>query len=116
MKIMIVDDDKSIATIAALSLRRAGHEVISASGGAEALALAQSAPPDLILLDVLMPDMDGPETCRRLKNDGRTKGIPIIFLSANSEPEVSLEAAGHIKKPFNPLTLNDEVQEILNGK
>lgn len=121
MKILIVDDDKSIATIAALSLRRAGHEVISASGGAEALALAQSTAPDLILLDALMPDMDGHETCRKLKSDGRAKAIPVIFLSANSEPEDiekgrSLGAIGHIKKPFNPLILNEAVQEILHGK
>lgn len=119
MKILLVDDDRTISTLASLSLtKRGGHEVVCAGGGSEALSLAQSLAPDLILMDVRMSAMDGYETCRRLKEDHGTKNIPVIFLSGDCgagevQKGLSLGAIGYIPKPFNPVSLGDQVQAIL---
>jgi DNA-binding response OmpR family regulator len=82
------------------------------------LQAVSEARPDVILLDWMMPDMDGPETCRRLKADPATATIPVIFLTARSqEAEIktglALGAAGYITKPFDALTLGDRVRELL---
>lgn len=119
MKILLVDDDKTIITLATLSLKKkGGHEVACASDGVAALALAESFQPDLLLLDVGLPGIDGIEVCVRIKSSSKTAHIPVIFLSAKTEPQ-DLDlmrragAAGHITKPFNPLGLSDRIQDIL---
>lgn len=115
MKILIVDDDKAIRTIASISLRKkGGHEVLCAADGRKALALAESAQPDLVLLDRNLPDMDGLEACRRIRKNDRTKHIPVIFFTAKGNThETPAGAAGCIRKPFNPLTLPGRIREIL---
>ena len=119
MKILVVDDDPTILRIASLSLvKKGGHEVLTAAGGAEALALAAQAAPDLLLLDMNMPGLDGYETCRAFKADPRLAAIPVIFLSAETGPAEaarrgSAGALGFIAKPFNPATLNDQVLAML---
>lgn len=120
MKILVADDDATMLKIAAISLtKKGGHEVACASDGAQAVAMAESNPPDLIILDGMMPELDGPGAFRKLRLSERTKNIPVIFLSASSDPEAlalyrSLNPAGIIAKPFKPLELAEQVQKILS--
>ena len=119
-KVLLVEDDEDIQKVARISLQfRGGWEVSLAANGEEGLAKAASERPDLILLDCMMPKMDGYETCRRLKQDPSLCHIPVIFLTAKAqEVEVkkglSLGAIGYLIKPFNPLSLVSEIQQILN--
>jgi serine phosphatase RsbU (regulator of sigma subunit)/CheY-like chemotaxis protein len=105
--ILIVDDTPTSVHLLAQILTRQGHQVRVALSGPEALAAAQAAPPDLILLDVMMPEMNGYEVCRQLKADERTHDIPVVFISALGEADDKLEAftvggVDYIPKPFQP--------------
>ena len=82
LSLLIIDDDPANLAVAAGFLERQGLEVLIAHGGAEGVERAREAQPDLILLDVMMPEMDGYETCHRLKDDEATRHIPVLFLSA----------------------------------
>ena len=119
MKILLVDDDPDIGRIGTLSLERVGgFQVLLASSGAEALRKGQSERPDLILLDMMMPDMDGMATLSALRAQAETAAIPVIFMTAKvqgGEVERYLRAGarGVIEKPFDPLGLPAEVQRIL---
>ncbi len=105
---MIVDDIPENISLLAASLEGTGYRITAATSGAEALRLSFSShPPDIILLDVMMPDLDGYEVCRRLKSDPRTAGIPIIFITSLVAPEdemrgLSLGATDYIHKPISP--------------
>lgn len=118
-KVLIVDDEPDIRRIAKLGLARVGGmEVVEATGGAEALALAREHQPDAILLDVMMPGLDGPTTLARLREDAATAGVPVVFLTAKAiAAEVdrlrSLGAAGVLTKPFDPMTLAQELRAVL---
>ncbi len=109
--VLLVDDDASIRRIGELSLSAIGKlEVILAASGDEALERARASLPDVILLDVTMPGLSGVETFDALRRDARTRSIPVVFLTARTEPEdakrySALGAAGVIAKPFDPLTL-----------
>jgi DNA-binding response OmpR family regulator len=109
-KILVVDDEKDIVDILKYNLERENEfEVITASNGKEALEAAQSLP-DLILLDIMMPELNGFEVCKRLKNDKLTSGIPVIFLTAkeNEIDEIlglEIGADDYLPKPFNPTIL-----------
>jgi two-component system, OmpR family, alkaline phosphatase synthesis response regulator PhoP len=118
MKLLLAEDEPDVQLIARLSLKRAGFTVVTVGNGLEVLERVASERPDAILLDWMMPDMDGFETCRRLKADPATAPIPVIFLTARvQEAEVAralaLGAAGCIGKPFDALTLGQHVMEIL---
>ena len=118
-KIMMVDDEPHIRRIGELSLRGVGKwSVVLAGSGPEALELAKKEKPDVILLDVMMPGMDGPATLAKLREAEETATIPVIFLTAKAQRhEVEryrmLGAAGVLTKPFDPMTLPDEVRSIL---
>ena len=104
-RILLVDDQPSNLTVLAAALEPAGYEILAASGGVTALKVAEKGRPDLILLDVLMPDLDGLETCRRLKASAATADIPVMFLTARTEMAGVVEgfqAGGvdYITKPF----------------
>lgn len=120
MRILVADDDATMRKMAELALvKKGGHSVVCAADGAEAVALAEADPPDLILLDGMMPVLDGPGALERLRLGARTKDIPVIFLSAAADPAAlalyrSLRPAGIIAKPFNALTLSDQVARILS--
>ena len=120
-KIMIVDDDEDICTVAALAARRVGGwDVVVAASGQEALAKARSERPDVILLDVMMPVLDGPATLVKLREEPSTIAIPVIFLTAKVqrlevEHYLALGAIGVIRKPFDAMTLPDEVRRIVQG-
>ncbi len=118
MKLLLVEDDIDIQIVARRALKRAGFTVTIAGNGIEALASVSADRPDVILLDWMMPDMDGPEVCRRLKGGPATRGIPGIFLTARSQQAeiargLAFGAAGYIVKPFDALALGDEVREML---
>lgn len=118
-KILLVDDEDDIREVAQMSLEMtAGWEVVAAASGPEALRLAAAERPDAILLDVMMPGMDGPATARELKAGAETAGIPIVLLTAKVQPADrrrldDLGVAGILSKPFDPMTLADEVAGVL---
>lgn len=118
MKVLIIDDEDDIREIATLSLGDVGGmDVIEAESGEQGLELARSAQPDLIVLDMMMPEMDGPEVLSRLRDSEVTRSIPIIFLTARaSEADVSrlmsMGAIGVITKPFDPMSLATRVAQL----
>ncbi len=119
--ILIVDDEPVNLKLLGAHLKRGGYDVLEASGGQAALDKAAATLPDLILLDIMMPGMDGLETCRRLKADAATRDIPVIFLSALSDSEVKtkgLEVGGvdYISKPFDSRELLARVRTHLTLK
>lgn len=117
--VLLVDDEPDIRQIAELSLRMVGKwDVTSCGAGAEAIERASLAPPDLVLLDVMMPGMDGPETLRRLRAVPRLARVPVIFMTAKAQKHeidhyLGLGAAGVIVKPFDPMTLAGEIRAIV---
>jgi CheY-like chemotaxis protein len=119
MKVLLAEDEPDVQLIARLSLKKAGLTVVTANNGIEVLERVGEERPDVILLDWMMPDMDGFETCKRLKGDPATKDIPVIFLTAKvQETEVAkalaLGAIGCIGKPFDALTLGAQVMAIVD--
>ena len=84
MTVVLAEDDPDIQLVARLALKRAGFTVRVVGNGQEALDAIHQEPPDVVLLDWMMPELDGPETCRRLKADPATAAIPIVFLTAKS--------------------------------
>lgn len=120
LHILVVDDENDIREVATLSLQMVGDcRVSTAGGGAEGIAIARADRPDVILLDVMMPDVDGPATLRRLQADPQTRDIPVIFLTAKAQSAdhrafATLGVAGTITKPFDPVTLTDQITAILH--
>jgi two-component system OmpR family response regulator len=118
-KVMLVDDEDDIRTVGNLSLSRVGGwQTVLASSGAEALVKGAAERPDLILLDVMMPGMDGPTTFGRLRAQEATAQTPIIFMTAKIQKQevaryMELGAAGVIGKPFDPMTLPSEIKKLL---
>ena len=120
-KVLVVDDDEDIRRVTEIALRRIGGlDVVLAASGAEALVRAREEQPDAILLDVMIPDGDGPSTLARLRENPATAKVPVIFLTARvqkSELESyrELGAAGVIEKPFDATTLPDAVRRLVEG-
>jgi DNA-binding response OmpR family regulator len=117
-KILIVEDERDIRDLIEFTLRYAGHEVVKASNGVDAVDLAPQVKPDLILMDVRMPRMTGYEACRALKGIEAVKEVPVVFLSAKgqeSEMNTGLDAGAYdyILKPFAPDQLTARITEIL---
>ncbi len=119
--ILYVEDDQDISIIARMALEEVGgFSVTVCASGEEALAAAPGLAPDLILLDVMMPGMDGPTTLAALRQVEGYGAIPVIFMTAkvmHSEMEEykALGALGVIPKPFDPMTLADRIREIMGG-
>ena len=118
-KILLVDDEDDIREVAQMSLEMtAGWDVVTASSGAEGLRAAAAEQPDAILLDVMMPGMDGPATARALKAAPETADIPIILLTAKVQAADrrrfdDLGVAGVLSKPFDPIELAAQVSGVL---
>ena len=118
-KILLVDDDDHIRLVARLTASKVGNwDVVVASGGGEALEKARGEAPDLIILDVMMPEMDGPTTLRKLREEPATAGIPVIFLTAKVQDHevegyLELGAVGVIRKPFDPMELPNQIRRIV---
>ena len=120
MKILIIEDDEDVRSVASLSLKLIGGlQVVEAEGSAQGVKLAATEKPDAILLDMLMPEMDGSQTIDVLKRNPDTAAIPVVFLttrtlSSDSEEMKNLGAAGILHKPFDPMTLASQIREIIN--
>jgi two-component system alkaline phosphatase synthesis response regulator PhoP len=119
-RILIVDDEDDIREVAQVSLELVGqYEVLTASSGRDGVRSARDEQPDAILLDVMMPDMDGPATLAELLADPLTRNIPVVFLTAKTQSSERLRlsklgAAGILTKPFDPLQLASEVATTLH--
>ena len=116
--VLVADDDPDILALVRFRLERDGYEVLSAPDGETALDLALARTPDLAVLDVMMPRLDGYELTRRLREHGPTTGIPIILLTARvQEPELErgFEAGAddYVTKPFSPQALGERIQAAL---
>jgi CheY-like chemotaxis protein len=117
-KILVAEDERDIRDLVAFTLRFAGHEVVVATNGEEAIQTALQSNPDLILMDVRMPRMTGYEACKVMKSNPDLKDIPVVFLTARgqeSEIQQGLEAGAeeYLLKPFAPDQLTTRVKAIL---
>lgn len=118
-KVLLVDDDKDIRVIGQMSLADVGGmETVLAGSGEEALAVAAAEQPDVIMLDVMMPGMDGPTTFRRLREEPATASIPVVFMTAKIQRHevqryLDLGAIGVIGKPFDPMGLPAELRDLV---
>jgi DNA-binding response OmpR family regulator len=118
-KILIAEDERDIRDLITFTLTYAGHEIVAASNGVEAVEKAIQEIPDLILMDVRMPRMTGYEACIKMKTVDSIADIPVVFLSAKgqeSEVHAGLDAGAieYILKPFSPDELTEKVMEILS--
>lgn len=117
-RILLVEDEPDIQTVARLALKALGGFTVEiCSSGQEALDTAPHFLPDLVLLDVMMPGMDGPDTFRRLRQQPETQSTPMLFMTAKVQPHEVMEykelgAIEVIAKPFDPMTLASQIQEI----
>ena len=120
-QILVVDDEEDLLELVRYNLTREGYRVSCVATGEEALQAARKQPPDLIVLDLMLPAVDGLEVCRRLKGDSKTRDVPIIMLTAKSEESdmvLGLErgADDYIAKPFSPRVLSARVKALLRRK
>lgn len=118
-KILIVDDEADIREVAAMSLETVcGWNVLQARSGAEGIQIAQQDRPDVILLDIMMPDMDGPKTLQALRSDNSVASIPVIFLTAKVQSSdrqrfAEMGVSAVLSKPFDPMLLGEQIAEAL---
>jgi CheY-like chemotaxis protein len=120
--ILLIDDEETIQEVVKVGIEiEAGWQVECASSGIAGINLAQNLQPDVILLDVMMPDLDGIDTLSQIKSNARTSNIPVIFLTAKAQAEEknqfqSLGVVDIITKPFNSMTLASQIAKILGWK
>ncbi|TET08361.1 response regulator [Candidatus Aerophobetes bacterium] len=117
-KIVLAEDEPQIARLVEFKLKKEGYQVVSKGNGEDALAAIKAEKPDLILLDVMMPVMDGYEVLRRVKEDENLKNIPVVMLTAKAQERdvvkgIDLGADDYITKPFHPAELLARVKKIL---
>jgi DNA-binding response OmpR family regulator len=118
--VLLVDDDPVILKLLQVNFEMEGFRVSTANDGVEGLEKARAVRPDIVLLDIMMPRMDGLEVTKALKGDPETKDIPIILLSAKAQASdiqagKDMGADDYLTKPFDPLELLDRVNELLEG-
>ena len=119
--ILVVEDDEDIRRLITLTFTKEGYRVIETESGEEALKKAAASPPDLILLDLMLPGLDGLEVCRLLKREAATQALPIVMLTAKGEESdivsgLELGADDYITKPFSPRVLVARVRAVLRRK
>ncbi len=118
VRILVVDDEPDILELIRYNLTRNNYDMTGVASGEEAFASVRMSPPDLVVLDLMLPGVDGLEVCRRLKNDARTAGIPVIILSAKGEEAdvvtgLELGADDYLTKPFSPRVLLSRIKAVL---
>ena len=118
LHVLLAEDDPDIRLVTRLALKKAGYRVTATENGRELLERIAEERPDVVLLGWMMPEMDGAETCRRLKADPATRDIPVVFMTAKSQGfeknhGAAVGASGYIPKPFDALTLGDQLKAIL---
>ena len=116
--ILVIDDEADLVELVSYNLKREGYEVVCAADGKAGLQSARHHKPDLIVLDVMMPSLDGLEVCRALRGDARTSGVPIIMLTAKAAEAdrivgLELGADDYVTKPFSPRELVARVKAVL---
>ena len=114
---LVIDDDPDLLLLVRRTLEfTAGWRVLTAPSGARGLEIARAEPPDVVLVDLMMPDMDGYEVCRQLKGDPATAAVPVVVLTARREVDerrlTAVGAAGFVPKPFQPDELARRVREL----
>jgi DNA-binding response OmpR family regulator len=119
-RVLLVDDDAVIMRLLEVNFRLEGFEVRSASTGEEALVKSAEEPPDIVVLDVMMPGLDGWEVCARMREDPAMAEVPVVFLSARSQdgdpsPGYALGNVQYVTKPFDPADLIEVVRARLTG-
>ena len=117
-RILVVEDERSIADLVAEALKRQGYRVETAGDGDQALEAAETTLPDLIILDLMLPKLDGWEVCRRLREEETTRRIPIIMLTARRDEKdvvagLELGADDYLRKPFSLAELSLKVRETM---
>ncbi|MFA0732276.1 MAG: hypothetical protein LKKZDAJK_000929 [Candidatus Fervidibacter sp.] len=120
-RVLVVDDERHIVRLVQVNLERQGYEVLTAYDGVECLEKAKAEKPDLIVLDVMMPRMDGFEALQRLKSDPETSQIPVIMLTARAQDRDVLQgyqygADLYLTKPFSPLELISLVKRVFESQ
>lgn len=120
MRVLLAEDEPDIQLITRMALEDAGHVVVTVDDGEQALLAAQQEAFDVVLLDVMMPRVDGFTTCARLRDDPQTRHIPVIFLTAKSqevevEHGLALGAVGYIVKPFDLFSLAERIQTLITS-
>lgn len=118
MKVLIVDDEPNIVMSLDFLMRKAKYQVFIARNGTEALELANKEQPDLMLLDIMMPDIDGYEVCKRVKENTSTENCKVIFISAKSKESdiqkgMEMGANLYVTKPFSTRDLMKQVKELM---
>lgn len=116
-RILVVDDDPVILRLIEVNLDLEGFEVVTADRGEDAIKKARETAPDLIILDLMMPEMSGWEIAERLQKDDKASGIPLVFLSARTQDEdrrrgEELGVAGYVTKPFDPADLVATIRKL----
>jgi two-component system, OmpR family, alkaline phosphatase synthesis response regulator PhoP len=119
-KILVVDDERHIVRLIQVNLERAGYKIAVAFDGKEALKKVEAEKPDLVVLDVMMPYMDGFEVLKRLQANPATRGIPVVMLTAKAQDTDVFKGWSHgvsayLTKPFNPLELLTFIKRIFSG-
>lgn len=120
-RILICDDDPAILRVLEVNLDVEGYDVLLARHGEEAIEVAAAEHPDLIILDIMMPKLDGLEVCRRIKSDPKLAKIPIVLLSARAQDMdiregLEIGADAYLTKPFDPVELLDVIGRLLSGE
>lgn len=117
-RVLVVDDEKDVVELVKFLLERDGHQVIEAFNGREALEKVAAEHPELIILDIMMPEMDGYTVNARLTESEATRHIPVIILTAKGQMrdvfEMASNVAFYMEKPFDPKHLREKIQEVLN--
>ncbi|HEU5214489.1 MAG TPA: response regulator [Gaiellaceae bacterium] len=119
VRVLVIDDEAPIRLLCRVNLEAEGIEVLEAADGTTGLELARAEQPDVVLLDVMMPGLDGWRVAEEMLDDDRTRGIPIIFLTARAEFRdrargLDIGGVDYVTKPFNPLELAPLVRELLD--
>ena len=119
-RILLIEDNEDIALVVKTTLQLRKHEVLTAGDGLQGLEMAQSGPFDLVILDVLLPEIDGLEVLRSLKADPATADVPVALFSANVDEQEARDAlragaAAVLRKPFDPRQFVREVEALLGG-
>ena len=120
-KILVVDDEKALVSLVTLHMQMAGYEVFFANDGWSALDICKRDKPDLVILDLMLPKLNGWEVCRRIKEDDSIKDIAVLMLSARSEVDdkvrgFNVGADDYVTKPFSPKELVARVKRILDRR
>jgi len=117
LRVLVIDDEPDVLLVCRINLERAGHEVWEADTGEEGLAMARAEPPDVIVLDVMLPHLDGLAVLRELVDEPPTDDVPVVLLTAKTRLDDQIRgwsagASGYVTKPFSPGTLTDLVERV----